>query len=171
MKALDILQPSVIKKSSPVASLIGHKVEVFKLEQDLILCVVEENNLNYFSTITELLEPWITKAETCTVLSLQSISEFKSETSPESSVIRSIGKSQLKDVKVLEVPNFITGIAAGVGTFRMINELSCSCFVIYVDILDIVAMQTILKFLQRFGVSHDESAKLRPLHLKSDLYM
>lgn len=171
MKALDILQPAVLKKTPPVASLDGHKVEIFKLDDDLILCAIEENNLNYFATITELLEPWITKADKCMVLSLQSISEFKSENLPESCVIRSIGKSHLNDVQLLEVPNFITGVAAGVGTFRKINELPFSCFVIYVDILDIVAIQTILKFLQRLGVNYDKTVKLHPLHLKSDLYM
>lgn len=168
---MDILQPSVLKKSPPVASLTGHKVEIFTLQSDLILCVIEENNLNYFATITELLEPWIMKADECLLLSLQSISEFKSETVPESCVIRSIGKSSLADVQLLEVPNFITGVAAGVGTMRRISELPFSCFVVYVDILDIVAIQTILRFLQRLGVQHDETAKLRPLHLKSDLYM
>lgn len=171
-KALDILQPSVLKKTTPVASLTGHKVEIFNIDHDLmILCVIEENNLNYFATITELLEPWIMKAEKCLMLSLQNISEYKSKNLPESCVIRSIGKSHLSDVINLEVPNFITGVAAGVGTYRKINELPFSCFVIYVDILDVVAIQTILGFLQRLGLKYDESAKIRPLHLKSDLYM
>lgn len=161
----------MLKKSPPVASLAGHKVEIFNIDKDLILCVIEENNLNYFATITDLLEPWTKNAEDCMILSLQSISEYKSENLPDNCVLRSIGKSQLTDVQLLEVPNFITGVAAGVGTIRKISELPFSCFVIYVDILDVVAIQTILRFLNRLGLQHDESAKLRPLHLKSDLYM
>jgi hypothetical protein len=171
LKSLNVLQPSILKKISPVASLIDHKVEVFKIDNDTILCAVEEINLNYFATITELLEPLIMNAENCKILSLQSASEFKSHEVPETCLIRSIGKSVFDDIKQLEVPNFITGVGAGIGTYRKIQNLPFSCFVVYIDIFDIVAIETILKFLKRLGINYDESVKLRPLHLKSDLYM
>lgn len=171
LKALDVLQPSVLKKVSPIASLKGHKVEIFNIDDGTMLCVVEELNLNYFATITELLEPWIMHAENCYIISLQSASEYKSDTAPETCLIRSIGKSDFDDVQKLEVPNFIAGVGAGVGTFRKIQNLPFSCFIIYIDIYDTVAIETILKFLKRVNVNYDESVKLRPLHLKSDLYM
>lgn len=167
--ALNVVNPTILKNASPVAKLDGHKVEVFKV-QNFTVCVVEEKDLNYFATITELLEPWIKEAENCTIVSLQSLSEYKSEELQESVVMRSIN-SQFEDIAALEVPNFITGAGAGVGTIRKLHDLPFSCFIAYVDIFDVLAIRTVLNLLKRLGLPHDESVPLKPLHHKSDLYM
>lgn len=68
--ALNVIQPSILKKTVPMAKLEGHKVEVFQLGS-FTVCVAEEKDLNYFATITELLEPWIKSAENCTMVGLR----------------------------------------------------------------------------------------------------
>jgi hypothetical protein len=167
--ALNVINPSILKKKCPAAKLEGHKVEVFLVE-DFTICVVEEKDLNYFATITELLEPWIAKAENCTIVSLQSLSEFKAENLQESCVVRAIN-SQLKDIPRLEAPNFITGVGAGVGTFRKLNNQPFSCYIVYIDLFDVFSIKLILNLLKRLNLSYDETVTLRPLHHKSDLYM
>lgn len=167
--ALNVVQPSVLKKMTPVARIDGHKVEIFQLE-NLTVCIVEEKDLNYFATITELLETWITVAENCTIVSLQSFSEYKAEEIPESCFVRAIN-SQFNDIRSLEVPNFITGVGAGVGTFRKISELTFSCYIVYIDLFDVFSIRIVLNLLKRLELPYDESVTLKPLHHKSDLYM
>lgn len=167
--ALNVAYPSVLKKTTPIAKLDGHKVEIFQLE-DFTVAVVEEKDLNYFATITELLEPWIKAAENCTIVSLQSTSEYKAEDVPESCFVRSIN-SRFADVQSLDAPNFITGVGAGVGTLRKIDNLPFSCYVVYIDLYDVLSIRTVLNLLKRLGLPHDESATIKPLHHKSDLYM
>lgn len=167
--ALNVINPSILKNKSPIAKLDGHKVEIFKVG-DFTICTVEEKDLNYFATITELLEPWTSVADTCTIVSLQSISDYKAEHCPESCFVRSIN-SKIGDFPPLEVPNFITGVGAGVGTSRKINDRTFSCFVVYVDIYDVLAIRTILNLLKHLELPHDESVVLKALHQKSDLYM
>ena len=164
-----MVHPSVLKKTAPIARLEGHKVEIFELKNSTV-CVVEEKDLNYFATITELLEPWIKASENCTIVSLQSSSDYKGEDIPESFFIRSLN-SQFKDVQALEAPNFITGVGAGVGTFRKINNLPFSCYVVYIDLYDVFSIKAVLNLLKRLELPHDESVTIKPLHHKSDLYM
>lgn len=167
--ALNVIQPSILKKTSPVAKLDGHKVELFEIE-NFTICVVEEKDLNYFATISELLEPWTSKAENFTVVSLQSASEYKAEEVPESCIVRSIN-SKFTDIAQLEVPNFITGVGAGTATLRKMNDLTFSCYIIYIDLYDVFSVKTVLSLLKRLGLPHDESVTLRPLQHKSNLYM
>lgn len=167
--ALNVVNPSLLKKMSPAATLDGHKVELFQL-QNFTVCVVEEKDLNYFATIIELLEPWIKSAVNCTIVSLQSLSEYKANDVEESCVVRSIN-AKLSDIPPLETPNFITGASAGVGTFRKLHNLSFSCYVVYIDLLDVLAIKTVLDLLKRLQLPIDETVALKPLHHKSDLYM
>jgi len=169
LNALNVVYPSVLKKTTPIAKLDGHKVEIFQLE-NFTVCVVEEKDLNYFATITELLEPWIKSAENCTIVSLQSVTEYKAAEVPESCFIRAIN-SQFKDVPSLDAPNFITGVGAGVGTFRKINDLPFSCYIVYIDLYDVFSIRTVLDLLKRLQLPHDDSVTIKPLHHKSDLYM
>lgn len=167
--ALNLVHPSLLKKTSPLAKLDGHKVEIFQIN-DFTICIVEEKDLNYFATITELLEPWIKAAENCSIVSLQSLSEYKAEDVEETCIIRSIS-SKFSDIPPLEVPNFITGTSAGIGTFRQLHNLPFSCFIVYIDLFDVFSIKVVLNLLKRLQLPVDESITLRPLHHKSDLYM
>jgi hypothetical protein len=150
----------------------NHNVDVFVVgDNEFTICVAEEKDLNYFSTITELLQPLIKSAESCTIMSLQSTTEYRaSQQQPESCFIRSIA-SKFSDITPLEVPNFITGTGAGVATFRKLLDLQFSCFVVYIDIYDVIAIRTVLELLKRIGAPHDETIPLKPLNHKSNLYM
>lgn len=165
--AMNVLKQSILI-ASPIAQLPNHKVEVF-LVGEFVICVCEEKNLNYFATITELLEPWTKAAENCTIVSLQSLTEFKTDTAPESGLIRAIN-SKFSDIPALETPNFITGAGAGVGTMRKINNMPFSVYIAYIEIYDITAVKTILGLLTRLGLPSNEGALLRPLHYTGDLY-
>lgn len=167
--ALNVVYPSILKNHIPVAILDGHKAEIFQFGCTTV-CIVEEKDLNYFATITELLEPWIQSAETCSIVSLQSSSEYKADDLPETCTIRGIN-SKLSDIAPLEAPNFITGVAAGVGTSRKMSNLPFSCYVIYIDLYDVFAIRAILGVLKRLDLSVDDSVIVKPLHHKSDLYM
>lgn len=83
-------------------------------DQNLIICLCEEKDLNSFGLITELLLPWISKAENVFGMSFQAFILYKgipSETIINGCFIRSIN-SKLKNVINLKRPNFITGLLA-----------------------------------------------------------
>lgn len=171
LNALNVINPSILKQKPPFAKLDGHKVELFQIEK-FTICVVEEKDLNYFATITELLQPWIKAAENCTIISLQSTSEYKAEETPESCIVRSINSTpKFSDIAALEAPNFITGVGAGVGTFRQSLDLPFSCYIVYIDLFDVFSIRSVLNILKRLQLPYDESVPLKPLHHKSDLYM
>jgi hypothetical protein len=170
LNAINVIRPSILKKSPPVANLKNHKVEIFTIGE-FTICVAEEKDLNYFATISELLEPWIKAADNCIIMSLQSITEYRaSQQQPESCFIRSLN-SQFSDILPLEVPNFITGVSAGVATLRKIHDLKFSCYITYIDIYDVFAIRTVLDLLKRTGLPHDDTIPLKPLNHKSNLYM
>jgi len=168
-KAVDVINPSLLKNSAPIAEVAQHKVSIYELP-GFTLCVSEEKDLNYFASITDLLKPWLDKAKLCSIISMQSISEYKTDADLDYCTIRSIN-SQFKDIPKLEVPNFITGVSAGVGTLRKVLELPFSCYVVYVDLLDVFTIKGVLNLLKRIGLVGDESVTVKGLHHKSDLYM
>lgn len=145
------------------------KMEIYKLN-NTVLCIAEENDLNYFSSITELLSDFIKVSTECSIISLQRIMDFKAIQMPKSCHVTSYN-SKFSDIPALESPNFFSGISAGVATRRHLINLPYSCYTVYVDIYDVVSLKIILELLKRIGLSYDEKISLRALHHKSDLYM
>lgn len=164
-----------ITQNEAICSL-KNKASVYEIGNDIVLCVIdEEKDLNYFSTLTELIDSnFLQEVKECVLISLQPLSEFKAERKPESLIIRSImqSKNVFNDIQALETPNFISGVSAGIATKLSMNKnFPFSCFAIFVDIFDEISIKKILTFLKRFGISYDESVKIKALHHKSDLYM
>ena len=171
INALNIINCPILNSKSSIVEILNHKVSLYEFpEQKLIICVAEEKDLNYFSVITELLKPWIEIAENVNCVSIQSLSEYKHKDQQEGCLIRGI-KSNLKDVPALEVPNFITGLSAGIASYRKFKNLSYSVYIAYVDIFDIFSVKAILELLKKLELPYNENVKVRALHQKSDLYM
>ncbi|CAO1405874.1 unnamed protein product [Diamesa serratosioi] len=171
VNALNIINCPILNSKSSIVEILNHKVSLYEFsEQKLIICVAEEKDLNYFGVITELLKPWIEIAENVNCISIQSLSEYKHKDQQEGCLIRGI-KSNLKDVPELEVPNFITGLSAGIASYRKFKSLSYSVYVAYVDIFDIFSVKAILDLLKKLKLPYNENVKIRALHQKSDLYM
>ena len=146
------------------------KVEIYEVEESTLLCVAEEQDLNYVSSISDLLNTFINKANTATIISLQRTSDFKADRIPDGCIIRGIN-SKFDDVEHLKPPNFVTGVGGAVSSKRLMNSQAFSCYIIYIDIFDKITVGKILNHLKRIGLKYDENAKIQAIQENSNLYM
>lgn len=168
INSLKILQTYVLKNCRPLCS--SRSLKLFELENNELVCAAEEQDVNYYSSMAELLNEFQKSAKECLIISLQSSSEYKTEERVQECTIRGIN-SKFNDIPSLQAPNFLTGIAAGVVSQRIMDKSPFSAHVIYVDFYDEQAIKVILNHLKRINLQFDESVKIKPLHHKSDLYM
>lgn len=169
INANKLLKDSVLRSNPKLISKIGN-VDIYKVDESTLLCIAEEKELNYVASISDHLNLCISNAKDITIVSLQRISDFKADKIPDDCIIKGIN-SKFNDVVPLRSPNFITGISAAIGTKRLLNSQSFSCYVIYIDIFDEITINKILNHLKRIGLRYDESVKIQSIQEKSNLYM
>lgn len=59
----NFVQTTILKGISPVCQIDGYKTSVYKMSTGDFICVCEDNDLDQMAQITELLVPWLQKAE------------------------------------------------------------------------------------------------------------
>lgn len=59
----DFVQTTILKKLSPICQIDGYKTSVYKLSNGDYICISEDNDLDQSAQMTELLVPWLQKAE------------------------------------------------------------------------------------------------------------
>ncbi|XP_070499875.1 uncharacterized protein [Chironomus tepperi] len=167
--AKNLLKDSVLHSNLKLICKIRN-VDIFEVEEATMLCVAEEQELNYVASISDLLNTFINKANNVTIVSLQRASDLKADKIPDDCCIKGIN-SKFNDVEALKPPNFITGIGSAVSTKRLLSDQSFSCYIIYIDIYDEITINKILNHLNRIGLKYNECAKIRSFQEKSNLYM
>lgn len=168
--ALNIINHPILKNKTPLCQINNLKISLFDLaKHETVVVVSEEKDLNYFASATFLLQKWIEVADNVVGLALTPKAEFKGIKTIESCFMRGIN-SKFEDIKPLEVPNFITGVLAGVATYRKYKDLPYSCYVHYHENYDIITIKEILNFLKKLGLPCDDTAKIRSLNYESNLY-
>ncbi|KAG5680393.1 hypothetical protein PVAND_009902 [Polypedilum vanderplanki] len=167
INAKKIIETYVAKNIQPLCT--SKSMQIYNIDND-VLCVAEEQDLNYYSSMTKFIEEFQIVSKDVILVSLQSLSEFKNDSKPENCLIRGIN-SKFNDIPALSSPNFISGVAAGVASNSIMHEKKFACYIIYVDIYDEESIKFILNHLQRVNLPFDDTVKIRALHHKSDLYM
>lgn len=138
---------TVLKNCQPLCTLTYHKTAIFTFpSDDVALCLNEEGDENHFALITNMMRPYIDRAERAFVISTQHKSQYKgyvrdANEFEDAVFIRSLcsNKSIVNDkdhrqtIESLPIPNIITGVAAGVITLRRHLTRSYECFVVYMD--------------------------------------
>lgn len=119
---------AVLKGAVPICKAKSASCFVYDLPGTNVLVIVSlEKNLNKFSLLTALLEPFISKAERISTLTVQPAASHKRDQDNNSDdpvcYLRSLN-SKLAGIKPLESPNIITGVVAGVSTWRAFKKLS-----------------------------------------------
>lgn len=145
-------------------------VNIYEVEESILLCVAEEHELNYITSISDHLNSIINKVINVTTVSLLRSSDFKADKIPDDFIIKGIN-SKFNDIEPLKPPNFITGITAAIGTKRFMSNQSFSCYIMYIDIFDEITINKILKHLKRIGLNYNETVKIPSIQEKSNLYM
>lgn len=71
-QTLDFVQTTILKKLQPICQIDAHNTSIFRLSENDYLCVIADSVMDQAAEITELLTPWLTKAENVYAFKFQS---------------------------------------------------------------------------------------------------
>lgn len=118
LQIFDFVQKTVLKKVSPVCQVIGYKMSVYQLESNDYICMCEDNYLDQSAQITELLSPWLLKAEKVHLFPFQSAYTYNTDQKfDKHCFIRTIANAAVDvdfdGIGPMEDCNILNGISAG----------------------------------------------------------
>lgn len=114
----DFVQKTILKKVNPVCQVVGYKMSVYQLESNDYICVCEDNYLDQSAQITELLAPWLKKAEQVYLFPFQSAYTYNTDQKfDKHCFIRTISNAAVnvdfEGIAPMEDCNILNGISAG----------------------------------------------------------
>uniref|UniRef100_A0A1L8DT61 Proteasome assembly chaperone 1 n=1 Tax=Nyssomyia neivai TaxID=330878 RepID=A0A1L8DT61_9DIPT len=175
-KVEELMKLLILKDINPIAKLKSGKVSLYHIaDLKIVICLSEEKNLNYYGPITELLKPFIEKTPQVISISIQPSSLHKGPREGDTdnvSFIRGID-SPLPEITPLKEPNFITGISAGVASWRKFHNLPTPCYVMYVEALrlDSQTIEPFVRILDKIGIPCPAVNNINIKATDSNLYM
>lgn len=105
----------ILQGTQPLCKLDKHNVAIYELSESITICVVQEKDLHFFSSITEELIPFLVKCKNRIVINFQAAVFHKDSNENDretDTFFRSIN-GHLEYVSDLKEPNFLTGVSAG----------------------------------------------------------
>ncbi|XP_031638299.1 uncharacterized protein LOC116350597 [Contarinia nasturtii] len=176
----DFVQTTILKKTSPLCQIDGCKTSVYKLSTGDYVCVSEENDLDQIAQMTELLMPWLEKAEQTYLFPFQSAYTYNTQKEfDKRCFIRTISnatatptENELDGIETMEDCNIVNGLSAGVSTWRHVHKLPFTCYTIYMDCVQVDSFvgSLVLKLFNRLGLKCDSNYVVKTVN-KSNLYM
>lgn len=116
----NFIQSTVLKKLSPICQIDGCKTSIYKLAiSGDYLCISEDTDLDQTATITDLLSPWLLKAENVFVFTFKSAYSYNTDKKfDKRCFVRTISNNMSIDIGLefcapMEDCNIIHGISAG----------------------------------------------------------
>lgn len=115
----NFVQTTLLKKLSPLCVIDGYKTSIYQLHgTGDYICVSEDNDLDQSAQMTELLSPWLQKAEKTFFFSFQSAYTYNTDKEfDKRCFIRTISNTtpevELDGISTMEDCNIIYGISAG----------------------------------------------------------
>lgn len=173
----EFVNAAVLKGQTPICKLKAGICSVYDLPASNVLVIVsQEKNLNKFSLITALLEPFIAPATEIVTLTIQFAATHKKDRDSSDDPVcylRSLNGSDGLGIKPLEAPNLITGVVAGVSTWRVFKKQSPpKNFVAFMEApqFDSYSTKPLIGLLQRLDIPCESQFKGR-FKTESNLYM
>lgn len=174
----NFVKTAILQNIQPSCEMSEHKISIYEIPDGdagmITFCLTEDRQLNNYGIITDSLKPWIELAENVIAITIQPQVFHKGHDidCSDEYLIRGIN-SQLTHIKELEEPNLITGISAGVITWRQYNNLPSSCYIFYMkqSTIDSITSHPILKLIKNFGINCSDSYTLKTFTDTSNLYM
>lgn len=68
----DFVQTTILKKLQPICQIDSHNTSIFRVSEFDYLCVIDDSVLDHAAQITELLAPWLKKAQNVYAFKFQS---------------------------------------------------------------------------------------------------
>lgn len=119
----DFVQTTILKKLGPICQIEGHKTSVYSIPgTGDFICVTEDTDLDQSALTTELLTPWLEKADKTFLFSFQSAYTYNTDKEfDKRCFIRTISNTasdvEFEGVTAMEDCNIVYGISAG-GKFK-----------------------------------------------------
>lgn len=120
LQIFDFIQTTVLKKLNPLCQVVGYKMSLYQLDSNSgdYICVCEDNDLDQSAQITELLAPWLAKAEKVHLFSFQSAYIYNTDQKfDKRCFVRTISNSvvdvEFEGMAPMEDCNILNGISAG----------------------------------------------------------
>lgn len=158
----DFVQTTILKKLSPICQIDGHKTSVYRLFTGDYICVSEDNDLDQSAQMTELLVPWMQKAQHTYVFPFKSAYTYNTQQEfDKRCFFRTISNHTTtendNEFAEMETCNIIYGLPAGgehtnthafqsilihmikfyppvsVSTWQQINGKPFTCYAVYMD--------------------------------------
>lgn len=122
-QVLNFVQKTVLKKLTPMCQVDNYKLSVYQLDPMNVfsdyICVCEDNDLDQTARVTELLTPWLSKAEKVYLFPFQSAYTYNTDIKPIEGrcFIRTLANFgvdvESDDIEPMEDCNIVNGISAG----------------------------------------------------------
>lgn len=115
----DFVQSTVLKKLTPICQIDGRKISVYQMPSGVdYVCVCEENDLDQSAQMTELLSPWLEKAEKTYLFSFQSAYTYNTEQEFDKrcfirTITNTVSEVEVDGLAPMEDCNIVYGISAG----------------------------------------------------------
>lgn len=108
---------TILHGATSICSLPKQKVNIYLMKSEqLVICITETSDLNLFSSIAEILQPFVKRPDQKVIsINFQSSVMHKGPPTDDQerfSFVRGIN-SQLDTVPELKEPNILTGVSAG----------------------------------------------------------
>lgn len=171
------LNETILKNTMPVCQLVKGNASIYHLPNDITICVSEEKDLNLFSAITEKLEKWIKIANRVIGITFQPQVVYKGMNNKDAakiSFIKTLSTDTNEDeYEVLGVPNIVSGVVAGAVTWRKYNNLSATCYAIFLEslVFDSLSTQPIINLLKKLAIPCNDKFEFSKINTKSNLYI
>lgn len=175
----EFVDTAILQQRSPICQLSSGNCSVYDLPGTSVLVVVSlEKNLNLFSLVTELLEPFISAATRISTVTVQSAAHHKrieGATTDDDPVcyLRCLNGGHVKGIATLETPNIITGVVAGVSMWRKFKNLSpANNYIAYMEavVYDSCSTKPLIQLLKQLDVPCADSYTRR-FKNESNLYL
>jgi hypothetical protein len=108
------------------------------------------------------------------IFTIQHLSSFKDNVGSETTYVMrqlSAGMNIDSDIPSLEVPNFISGFSAKIGSLSKLQDLPFICYIAYISDFDEINLKKILQvFKDRLNIIDDANFSGQCLYSNSNLY-
>lgn len=119
VSAVEFAKRCLIEKADPINKILSANVQLYEdRKNSLVLCTSLCDDNVLVADATELLLPWIVSAKNVIVLKTVPLVYYKNiDDTEEAYIIRALHTKQSNnvpsDIRILEQPNILNGIAAG----------------------------------------------------------
>ncbi|XP_018328272.1 uncharacterized protein LOC108739068 isoform X2 [Agrilus planipennis] len=174
---LEIVEHCLPVNKTALNKLKEVQLEVYDMQASTYIVLCRFATSTIYTEITEVLENWLKNSNNivCLTSKCNAIYQDDCHINEKNTFIRHLTVKPITNTfsQVLKSPNLITGLAAGILTYSMINGLHCTSFMVYLEVapLDSINTKHVLDLLKCYYKGPIKPYKLSTKLPKNNVYM